>query len=257
VTAVFNSAYAEAYDAFYLTKDYVGECDLLEQVFRDYGDGTIKSVLDLGCGTGNHALKLYERGYEVIGVDSSAAMLAQARGKIRNLDGNRLLSFKEGDIRNLNLDRQFDIAVAMFAVIGYQLENADVLAMLKSARRHLRTGGLLIFDAWYGPAVLMQRPSQTIKIIPIENGEILRASRGELQINRQLCKIDILVWKLEGNCLVSRGQEHHSNRYFFPLELELFLQNAGFSSLRLGAFPNLGQEPDETTWNVLQIAKAV
>ncbi len=43
MNAVFNSRYAEAYDACYLTKDYVGECDLIEQLFQAYADGPIKS----------------------------------------------------------------------------------------------------------------------------------------------------------------------------------------------------------------------
>jgi hypothetical protein len=50
----------------------------------------------------------------------------------------------------------------MFAVLGYQGENDDVLAALKTAHRHARPGGLFLFDVWYGPAVLHERPSQRV-----------------------------------------------------------------------------------------------
>ena len=256
---VFGSNYADAYDMVYGDKDYAAECDLIERLFHKYGDGSIASVLDLGCGTGNHALLLHQRGYEVVGVDRSASMLAHARRKAANFDPSRGTTdaFRQGDIRNVDLQRFFDAVLIMFAVLGYQLENSDVLAALKTARRHLRSGGLLIFDVWYGPAVLHERPSQRVKIIPIPAGHILRVASGELDINRHRCTVKSDVWRLERDRPVSKTDEIHEVRYFFPQELRLFLQCTGFESVRLGAFPEFDREPDETVWNVLGVAHAV
>jgi SAM-dependent methyltransferase len=137
---VFGSDYADAYDILYRDKDYAAECDLIERLFQTYGDGSIASVLDLGCGTGNHSLPLAQRGYEVVGVDRSASMLALARGKAAKSDHNndRREAFYQGDIRNFDLQRLFDAVLIMLAVLGYQLENSNVLSALKTARRHLR-----------------------------------------------------------------------------------------------------------------------
>ena len=52
----------------------------------------------------------------------------------------------------------------MFAVLGYQHTNADVLDALATARAHLDVGGLFAFDVWYGPAVLSERPSERVKV---------------------------------------------------------------------------------------------
>jgi hypothetical protein len=62
---------------------------------------------------------------------------------------------------------------------------------------------------------------------------------------------------LEGDKLVADTEEAHVMRYFFPLELEFFLQSARLASARLGALPEFDQDPSEETWNVLGVARAV
>src|SRR5215831_6155701 len=106
---VFGPAYASAYDDLYRDKDYLAECDLIERVFDTYGERPIRRVLDLGCGTGGHAVPLAERGYEVVGVDRAPDMVhrAEARGSSAR--------FEVGDIANVVLDESFDAALMMFA----------------------------------------------------------------------------------------------------------------------------------------------
>jgi hypothetical protein len=57
--------------------------------------------------------------------------------------------------------------------------------------------------------------------------------------------------------LTGQIEETHLMRYFFPLELNLFFECCGFALLRLGAFPEFDRDPDETTWNVCGVARAV
>lgn len=253
---VFGPVYANVYDLIYHDKDYITECELIERIFKTYGNGTIRSVLDLGCGTGNHAIPLAKRGYEIVGVDFSAEMLSHARRKAAAVFGDKGPVFRRGDIRYIDLQRQFDAVLMMFAVLSYQIENADVLSTLKTARHHLYQGGLLIFDVWYGPAVLHQRPSQRVKVIPTPEGKILRVASGELDSRRHICTVNYHLWQLEGEKVVAEAEESHTMRYFFPLELDLFLECSGFTPIRLGAFPEFDRDPDETTWNVLEVARA-
>jgi SAM-dependent methyltransferase len=257
MTEPFGSVCADCYDALYGDKDYEAECDLIERLFKTYGDGQIKSVLDLGCGTGNHAIPLIRRGFEVIGVDRSESMLAQAREKAVQLNRSLPVAFKHADIRSADLGRQFDAVLLMFAVLGYQLENADVLAALRTAHRHLRPEGLLLFDFWYGPAVLSQRPSERTKTIPTADGKIVRVSSSDLNTSRHTCTVHYRLQKFAAERLLSDAEEEHTVRYFFPLELELFLESAGFEPLRLGTFPEFDREPDENSWNALFVARAV
>ena len=252
----FGSDYAGAYDQLYRDKNYLKECELIDRLLRTYADGTIHSVLDLGCGTGNHAIPLAERGLSVVGVDRSDTMLQAARKKAaaQEVDGN--VNFYEGDIRSFQMGHLFDASLMMFAVLGYQLDNADVLAALRTARQHLRAGGLFIFDVWYGPAVLRQGPSDRVKSILTEKGQILRSASGQLDVQRHLCKVSYHLWELEDDRLTRETEETHRMRYFFPLELDLFLDCCGFAPIRLGAFPEFDRDPDETTWNVCAVARA-
>jgi SAM-dependent methyltransferase len=252
----FGSNYARCYDALYAEKDYEAECDLIERVLRTYGEGKIASILDLGCGTGNHALPLARRGFEVIGVDRSEFMLEQARSKAASSGPTFHADFYQADIKSVDVGRRFDAALMMFAVLGYQLANEDVIAALRAARRHLDPGGLFVFDVWYGPAVLFQRPSERVKIIPTSTGKILRVSSSTLATNHHACAVRYHVWTFAADRLLSETEEEHTVRYFFPLELKLFLEATGFTLIRLGAFPEFDCEPDETTWNVLAVARA-
>lgn len=257
MTELFGSEYADAYDVLYKDKDYLEESRVIDCLLQTHGNGPVRRVLDLGCGTGNHALPLVQRGYEVVGVDRSAGMLESARKKAvsRQIDGKA--NFYEGDIRSFQIEQSFDACLMMFAVLGYQLENADVLAALRTARRHVRLGGLFIFDVWYGPAVLRQGPSERVKLLPTDRGQILRVASGELDVGRHLCKVSYRLWRMEGERLIGQAEEAHLMRFFFPLELNLFLEFSGFIPLRLGVFPDIDKDPDTTTWNVLGLARAV
>lgn len=257
MSAVFGAEYSARYDSLYREKDYSEECAQIVRLLKNYADGPVRRILDLGCGTGNHSLPLAQQGYEIVGVDRSGAMLDGARHKAasQRLDGKAV--FHEGDIRTLRVDRQFDAALMMFAVLGYQLENQDVLAALRNAREHLSSGGLFIFDVWYGPAVLQQGPSDRMKSIPTDDGEIIRFASGRLHVQRHLCEVTYQLWDMAQDRLRSKTEETHLMRYFFPLELKLFLECCDFSLVRLGAFPEFDRDPDSTTWNALGVARAV
>jgi SAM-dependent methyltransferase len=256
VTEVFGPDYSATYDAQYGDKDYEGECDCIEAAFRTFLARPVRSILDLGSGTGNHAIPLARRGYSVVGVDRSEDMLKRAREKTLPPGSTGTLELVLGDVRSVDLHRTFDAVLMMFAVLGYQLRNEDVSAALAAVRRHLAPEGLFVFDVWYGPAVLRQGPSQRLKVCEVPSGQLIKSSRGELVTSRQSCLVSFHLWHISENTLVQEVSENHEMRYFFPLELDLFLRDAGLALERLASFPNLDREADETTWNVLGVARA-
>ena len=252
---VFGDVYADAYDEVYGDKDYSGECDLIEAVFTRHATEPIRTVVDLGCGTGSHAVALAERGYRVTGLDRSPGMLAAARRKAaeRRVD----VEWVQGDIRQGVATGTFDAALFMFSVLGYMDSNHDVMAAFSSARRQIRTGGLLVFEVWYGPAVLTIKPSDRAKVVPIPDGQVIRIVTSNLDTRQHVCEVHFHLWRVCDGRVESESQEVHRTRYFFPLELELMLAHSGFDLLSLTAFPSLERPADESTWNALAVARAV
>src|ERR1051325_10396521 len=71
--------------------------------------------------------------------------------------------FVKGDARNVRLGRRFGAVISLFHVMSYQTTNEDLSASFITAREHLERGGIFLFDCWYGPGVLTDRPSVTVK----------------------------------------------------------------------------------------------
>jgi SAM-dependent methyltransferase len=252
---VFGSLYADIYDLVYRNKNYDEECSIIRTLFDLYGDGCILSVLDLGCGTGNHALRLAAQGYRVAGVDRSDEMLDTARVKA---EGKNLpVALYHGDIKSVTINQTFDAVILMFAVLGYQVTNDDLIQTLRNIRRHIRMGGLLIFDVWYGPAVLSQKPGERVNVVEGEDTTIIRLSSGVLDTLRHVCNVHFKVYKIERRRLVDEATEMHQMRFFFPQEIAFFLEIAGFEMVHMGPFPEYKGELDEITWNALVVARGV
>jgi SAM-dependent methyltransferase len=249
---VFGAEYAAAYDQLYQDKDYAAECDLIERLFKTYAGRPVRSVLDLGCGTGNHAVPLAARGFAVVGVDRAPDMLRIARSRT-----GKSADFELGDVMSVRLNRTFDAVLMMFAVLGYQLADADVEAGLRTARAHLEPGGIFVCDVWYGPAVLAQRPSERVKVIDTARGQLIRVASGDLDVRRDVCHVRYRVWTIADGRILAEAREQHAMRYFFEPELEAMLARSGLELVYLGAFPEIDTAPSEQTWNVALIARAI
>jgi SAM-dependent methyltransferase len=255
VTTVFGADYADCYDILYRAKDYAGEVDLVERLLAKHGAAGSKSVLDLGCGTGNHALPLAERGYRVTGVDRSPRMLAQARAKAATLSLAHVPEFAEGDVCRLDLGRRFDVALMMFMVLGYQFESAELITTLAGLRRHLAPAGLFVFDVWNGLAVLAQRPGE--RTVEVHHGDtrIVRKTRTRLEPIAQLCHVHFDIERTDPNGTME-WEETHTVRFFFPQELHLILRCNGMRLVQLSSFPDGEGPPDENAWNIVGVAQA-
>jgi SAM-dependent methyltransferase len=255
VTEAFGQSYASAYDAIYRSKDYAGEVDLVERILLRHGLFGPRRILDLGCGTGNHALPLAERGHTVVGVDRSPAMLEQACAKASAVH-MKSTEFCEGDIRAVNLGRRFDAVLMMFTVLGYQREDADLMAALATTRGHLRPDGLFIFDVWNRLAVIADPPRAREITVSEGNSRVARKTRTELDAGRQLCHVIFDLERTDPNGGTERWQEEHVVRYFFPEELEGLLAQNQLDLLSLRSFPDDKAPADDYAWNVIGVARA-
>lgn len=240
----------------YKEKDYEAECDFLEELFRRYHGRGIKNILDLGCGTGGHALPLARRGYKVHGIDLSVTMTAIAKDKANVQGLSERIWFETGNIQNVNLGKKFDAVICMFAVLSYQTSNDELFATLQAVRKHLKPNGLFIGDFWYGPAVLKERPVE--RIITIHEGEdrIIRIAKPEIDTQKNIVSVSYHLLRLRGVQLVEETQELHQMRYLFKPEIMFFLAQAGIKLIDFCPFMRLDESVSEDTWNVTVVAQA-
>jgi len=208
--AVFEKEYAADYDYLYQDKNYEKECDFIEQIFKKYSIEA-KTILDLGCRTGGHALILARRGYHVVGVDRSKEMLDIAKRKAH--ETNLTIEFIEDDVTNLKLQKKFDAVISMFAGMSYQTSNSALSKVCKVAREHLKYGGLFLFNCWHGPAVLIEKPGVRVKEVNLnEKEKMVRFTEPILDILNHTVETRFKVWKIKNGHLLEETNESHLMR---------------------------------------------
>ena len=100
-------------------------------------------ILDLACGQGRHAVRLAERGYQVVGVDTSPKFLGDAR-RVAD-EAGVALDLVESDMREIPYDGEFDAVVSFFTAWGYH-DDAQNQRALERIARSLRDAGRLVMD---------------------------------------------------------------------------------------------------------------
>ena len=221
--------YARYYDLLYRDKDYAAEAEYVAGLIRKFHPEAC-SILELGSGTGIHASLLAEKGFTVHGIERSPEMLARSQALAENrAAGDGRLTFTTGDIREVRLNKRFNAVIALFHVISYQTTNDDVTAAFETARQHLNPGGVFIFDAWYGPAVLTDRPAVRIKRMADDQTAVTRLAEPLLHPNENRVDVNyhVFVRNLATNA-VAELKETHAMRYFFKPEIERIATHAGF-----------------------------
>lgn len=222
--------YARYYELLYRDKDYAAEAEYVAALIHKFHPSA-QSILELGSGTGIHASLLTEKGFTVHGIERSPEMLARSQYMAENRTaGKGQLTFTGGDIRETRLNNRFDAVIALFHVISYQTTNKDVAAAFETARQHLNPGGVFIFDVWYGPAVLTERPEVRIKRMTDEKMEITRLAEPVLHPNGNIVDVNYHVFVRDyATDAVIELKETHVMRYFFKPEIELLAAQTGFS----------------------------
>jgi SAM-dependent methyltransferase len=137
----------DSYDLFATLYDLEHQ-DFAEDIelYHNYAVRCGGLVLELGCGTGRVCLALAQAGLDVVGVDNSPAMLALARAHAADAGLSGQVELQLADVRTLDLERQFALAIYPLNGFLHLLTVADQLAVLRNVSRALLPGGLLILD---------------------------------------------------------------------------------------------------------------
>ena len=247
--------YSFFYDLIYKNKDYGSEVRFIDKVIKKYLRKKNKKILSLGCGTCNHDILLAKKGYEITGVDLSSSMLDIARIKIEKAHLSTKVKLINSDIRTMSIDTEHDLAIALFNIVGYQTTNKDIGEMLQSVSKVIQSKGLFLFDCWYMPAVLSDKPTDRIKEVRVGKSELIRLTQSTL--NQSLNTIDIKfhVIETQNGMIKNDVEEVHSMRYWSLPELEMHLNTNGFDMIHVCKFLDLISAPDDKEWNIFVIAR--
>lgn len=251
--------YAAYYDLLYRDKAYDREVDYVAELLPG-GWAAGMRVLELGCGTGGHALELARRGCRVHGIDISERMVEIARSRLSVLPvaQREQLRFDCADMRGFRAGSgaEFDVVLSMFHVMSYAASNADQRAAFECARAHLGPGGLFVFDFWYGPAVLSDRPREVTKHVEDARISVSRSTVPVMAVNENCVDVHFAVRVAARD----GGREHvfnerHRMRYLFLPEIEQALHAVGFDLVSSQAW--LSRKPlDDRTWYGCVVARA-
>jgi len=223
--------YGQKYDQEGFTQGTAGECDFIEKEIR-YAKSL--RILDVGCGTGRHAIELTGRGYRVTGIDLSESQLKRAREKAAGLQLQ--IDFRQMDARDLPFDREFDVAI-MLCEGGFPLMETDEMnfEILQSVTRALRTPGIFIFTTLNGLFPLYHSVEAFCTSETVGNQATYRSNTFDLMTFRdhnitEMTNDDGNVMKLECN-----------ERYYVPSEITWLLKSLDYRKIdiygaRLGQF---------------------
>jgi SAM-dependent methyltransferase len=246
---VFNT-YAAYYDLIYKDKNYEKEAkyilNLLHKYNIEFGD-----ILELGCGTGKHASFFSNWGFKLHGIDCSESMIEIANSEFKNENAY----FEVADVRTFRAAKSFDVVLSMFHVASYQSTNQDLKNMFLTASQHLISGGIFIFDFWYGPAVLHNLPTSRIKKMNNNEIEVVRYATPEMKCNENIVNVNYEIEvknRIDGQ--VSFFSEKHSMRYLFLPELTGMLEELNIEVLNSFSWMS-DNELSLNSWQGLIIAK--
>ena len=228
--ALFEN-YARKYDKEVYVQGTLGECDFIEQ---EIGRDRSKKIIDIGCGTGRHAIELAKREYNVTGVDLSENQIKRAREKAK--EAGVVIGFQIQDARNLSFDSEFDLAI-MLCEGGISLMETDQMnfEILKNATKALKSNGKFIFTALNGLFPLFHSVN-----------DFYKSAQKEGQSQCKECSFDLETFR-DRNTVVFEDDSGNkkelkcNERYYVPSEITWLLNSLGFKKIgifgaKLGAY---------------------
>ncbi len=165
-TSWFDSEY---YHQLYAGRDDAEAAAFLDRLVARLAPPSSAEILDLACGAGRHSAYLGAKGFQVTGIDLSAASIVRARA--RRAPNAR---FATQDMRQPFGNHAYDYVVSLFTSLGYFDDPAENLTVLRNVATALKPGGTLVVD--YLNVRHAERrlvPEETVE----RNGTVFRISR--------------------------------------------------------------------------------
>lgn len=148
-------------------RNFSSEIAFIHEIFQKYH---IKTILDVGCGTGEHVNALQSLGYQIEGMDSSEKMIQIAQKRFSKC------SFRHDSIQNFNKTSPYDALVCIFGTFNYLLSEEELQSAVSTFSKMLKPSGIAIIEIWNSFPVLkiQKKPISTVVELKINNKYIQR-----------------------------------------------------------------------------------
>lgn len=219
--------FAGVYDMFMDNIDYEAWRDYLVQRLQEYGisDGL---VLELGCGTGTMTELLAASGYDMIGVDNSEEMLAEAMEK-RVLSGHDILYLLQ-DMEEFELYGTVRAVVSVCDSLNYVTEKEDLLTVFRLVNNYLDPRGIFIFDV---NTVYKYRELLGDSVIAEnrEEGSFIWENSFDPESGLNVYELALFLPREDG--LYEKCEEVHYQKAYTAGEIRALLEEAGMELLEI------------------------
>lgn len=241
------SAIAPHYDIIMRDIGYDQWLSYIHRIFKEFGHKPCK-VLDLACGTGTCSIPLSKEGYEVVGVDSSGAMLRVAREKTET--EHLPIKYTQQNMEDFSLPQKVDTVLCLFDSLNYILDEKRMLGTYRCVYDVLHPGGFFVFDmnTEYG----FEKGWGRRKFVK-EDEEIVSIWRNSFDPVKKIARLELTLFVPEANHYLRIDETHIERAYSLP-KLNRLLKNAGFVEVHL--YRHLTFLPaDSTTKRVMVVAR--
>jgi 2-polyprenyl-3-methyl-5-hydroxy-6-metoxy-1,4-benzoquinol methylase len=246
--SMFESDLAAYYDVMHQYRDYGHECQFAHNLIQKYYPGA-EHVLDIGCGTGGHAIEMAQRGYDVTGIDKSQDMINIALEKAEK--AGVTIDFRCIDFNDLSVISEFQTAYCLGYTFLYMTTYPEIISFLSAVNEALSSRGVLLVDFINGWSLIEEFHRDKF-VYQHEGTTIFQFEQATLKKEERVKHIDFyyLIDHHDGRVKTVFAEE--DVRIFFNDEVRMLLSNCGFGNIE--SFGDYTTDTDADVADIVIIA---
>ena len=197
--------------------------------YIEYAKKQNSPILDLAAGTGRVTIPLAEAGFKIYSLESSEAMLNQAKKKIALLPNEikEKITLLKGNMTEFQLDIKFNLIIIPTS-FGHCLTTDQQEACLRNIYNHLLDEGIFILDLFPG-GILKEKGSFREKPVKLnQDREVIRSGKYSTDFIKQISVYELKFEVYEEGKLIDEIMEHSKVAVIFNREIEMLLKKLGF-----------------------------
>ncbi|MBL4716558.1 MAG: class I SAM-dependent methyltransferase [Bacteroidia bacterium] len=183
-------------------------------------------ILELACGTGRITVPIAKKGFEIVGIDISEAMINEAKEKAA--EAKQDIEFIEADIRDFELNQKFSVIFLPFNSICHLHDFESIASCFSCVKKHLKPDGRFVIDVFKPDfKILLRDKNKRYECADYKNPYAdNHVKLTETNWYNEADQINQVKWYFE---IGEKEIEQDLNmRMFYPQELDNYLRFAGF-----------------------------